>query len=67
MTKTALTDNQITFVYKGGRKVQLEVAYADEDYVIGKLLTNYYGKNGDWEIGETKAFNRPEMKNIVVL
>jgi hypothetical protein len=65
--KDALIDQQITFTYKGARKVQLEVEFADEDYVIGKLLTNYYGKNGDWYVGETKAFNRPEMRNITVL
>jgi len=55
----------IEFDYKRGHVIAI-VKYFDDKTIVGKLLTDYYGKNTDWEIGEFKNFNIKEMKNITI-
>lgn len=56
-------DDKIDFDYKRGHVVGI-VKYFDEKLVICKLLTDYNGRNMDWQVGEFKNFNVKEMKNI---
>jgi hypothetical protein len=61
-----LKGNTIQFNYKRGTVI-CELIYVGERQIIGKLMTNYIGRNADWYTGEEKIFNIKEMKNIRTL
>lgn len=61
-----LKGNTIQFNYKRGTVI-CELIYVGERQIIGKLMTNYIGRNVDWYTGEEKIFNIKEMKNIRTL
>lgn len=54
----------IQFRYKGNRFVKGVVSNYTDKLITVKLLTDYIGKNQEWEIGENKIFNRSEMTKI---
>ena len=54
----------ISFTYKGGRKVKGEITKFVPSAIVLKLHTDYIGNNEEWYTGETKLFNKKEMKNI---
>jgi hypothetical protein len=58
--------NTIQFDYKRGNVI-CELVYVGENQIIGKLMTDYYGRNQDWYTGEEKIFNIKEMKNVKIL
>ena len=58
--------NEISFTYKGGRKVRGIITRLTDNTIIIKLLCDYIGKNDEWFEGETKAFNRNEMKDKTI-
>ena len=58
--------NTIQFDYKRG-SVICELVYVGERQIIGKLMTDYYGRNQDWYTGEEKVFNIKECKNLKTL
>ena len=53
----------VEFTYHG-RYVKCVIDWVDPIHCMGKLLTQYYGKNEDWDIGEHKQFNIKELKNV---
>ena len=53
----------IEFTYHG-RYVKCVITYVDPTHCGGKLLTQYLGKNEDWDIGEHKQFNIKEMIDV---
>jgi hypothetical protein len=56
----------ISFTYKGNRKVKGEITKFVSRALVLKLHTDYIGKNEEWYAGETKLFNKKEMKNISI-
>jgi hypothetical protein len=58
--------NTIKFNYKRG-PVICELVYVGERQIIGKLMTDYIGRNQEWYTGEEKIFNIKECKNIKTL
>jgi hypothetical protein len=56
------TGKTISFRYKGGRKVK---GIGLKSLTL-QLLTDYIGKNEEWEVGQYKAFNIKEMKKLYV-
>lgn len=54
----------ISFTYKGNRKVTGEIIQFVPSAIVLKLHSDYIGQNEEWYEGETKLFNKKEMKKI---
>jgi|CryBogDrversion2_1035201.scaffolds.fasta_scaffold260611_2 hypothetical protein len=58
--------DRISFTYNGGRKVRCIITKLMSKFMIGKLETDYIGRNEEWEAGELKEFSIKAMKHIKI-
>lgn len=59
--RTFSINENTSFRYRG-RSVKINVLEVHGKFIIGKLLTDYQGKNEFWEAGENKMFLRVLIK-----
>jgi hypothetical protein len=58
--------DEITFVYKVHKKCHGTVVRITKNVILLTLLADYIGKNEEWYSGESKPFNKSEMKQVVI-